>query len=165
MLMQFNVKFFFTSVVLSFVVGIFQHLIMWLHLYRLPISVLSWISFALAPVQLGFAVFLPFGVMYIFSRRTSLVSAFQSIIVSTFLGCWTGGVAIFVVDRFISSLGGATYDSVLLYTFWIGWSIFALAFSQIFFVSLAAILWAYYQKSINKPFQQPPLAPLSKPNT
>ena len=163
--MQFNAKFFFTSVVLSFVVGISQHLIMWLHLYRLPISVLSWISFALAPVQLGFVVLLPFGVMYIFSRRINSVPIFQSIIVSTFLGCWVGGVAIFVVDRFISSLGGAIYDSVLLYTFWIIWSIFALAFSQIFFVSLAAILWAYYQKSINKPLHQPLLAPLSEPNT
>ena len=88
MLMQFNAKFFFTSVVLSFVVGISQQLIMWLHLYRLWISVLSWISFALAPVQLGFVVLLPFGVMYIFSRRINSVPIFQSIIVSTFLGWW-----------------------------------------------------------------------------
>lgn len=106
----------------------------------------------LAPVQLVFGVALPFAVMYVLSTKVSSESIFKSTMVSTFLGCWLGGVTIFAVNILItfSSGGSYGYDSILQTTLWVIWTIFATAFSSIFFVSLAAILFAYYQKQLTK---------------
>jgi hypothetical protein len=151
MIVEFNAKFFFIAVILSIVAGVFQNLAMWLHLYRLGPSLYSWVVLGLAPVRLVFGVALPFAVMCILSTEVSLESV-KSIMVATFLGCWIGGVTIFAFNIFITYLGGSSYgyDSILQTTLWIIWTIFATAFSSIFFVSLAAILFAYYQKQLTK---------------
>jgi len=151
MIVEFNAKFFFIVVILSLVAGVFQNLAMWLHLYQLPISLYSWIVLGLAPIRLVFGVALPFAVVYVLSTKVSLESI-KSIMVSTFLGCWMSGVAIFAVQIFITFFSGGSYgyDSILQFTLWVIWTIFATAFSSIFFVSLAAILFAYYQRQLTR---------------
>ena len=147
---EFNAKFFFTAVILSLVAGVFQNLAIWLHLYQLSISLYSWIVLGLAPIRLFFGVALPFAVVYVLSTKVSLESI-KSIMVCTFLGCWIGGVTIFAVQIFITFFSGGSYGyDILQFTLLVIWTIFATAFSSIFFVSLAAILFAYYQKQLTK---------------
>jgi len=93
MILEFNVKFFFVAMILALVSGVFHYFNIWLVLYELPISLYPWIAVVLAPVQLVFGVVLPFAVMYVLGTRIGS-DAVKSVIVSTFLGCWTGGVAV-----------------------------------------------------------------------
>ena len=146
--MEFNVKFFLVAIVLSLVAEIFHHLNIWmLYVGRLPMDIYSWIVIALAPVQLIFGVVIPFAVMYILATRIS--SVVKSVIVSTFLGCWIGGVAVLAFHTYLMR-GSYGYDSLFQLAFWTIWEIFAKALSAIFFVSLAAILFAHYQRTVNR---------------
>ena len=67
--------------------------------------------------------------------------------ISIFLGSWVGQVSVLVVNIFVSVLAqGGSYTGwdALLGT---AWQISVLALSEVFFVSLAAVLFAYYQKT------------------
>ncbi|MDH5461703.1 MAG: hypothetical protein OEX09_05730 [Candidatus Bathyarchaeota archaeon] len=150
--MEFNAKFLFLAVIFSLVSGVFYHLGTWLYLYlRLPLDLYSWIVLGLAPVQLVFGVVLPFAVMYVLSTRIGLEVA-KSVMVSTFLGCWIGNVATFAADRYLLYFRGGSYsvDASPQFILWLIWEIFARAFSTVFFVSLAAILFAQYRKTADK---------------
>jgi hypothetical protein len=100
-------------------------------------------------VSFVFDVFIPFIVMYKISEGDSLESVYPSIIVSTFFGCWLGNVTTEIVDwiiGWIRSTGSFSY----VYLPMITWRIFQLAFSLVFFVSMSAILLAYYRRTVRK---------------
>jgi len=148
MVLEFNVKFFFVAMILALVSGVFHYFNIWLVLYELPISLYPWIAVVLAPVQLVFGVVLPFAVMYVLGTRIGS-DAVKSVIVSTFLGCWTGGVAVLAVHTYLMR-GSYGYDYLFQLVLWTIWEIFAKALSGVFFVSFAAILFAHYQRTVNK---------------
>jgi hypothetical protein len=89
--------------------------------------------------------------MYVLGKKVALKSN-KPIMVCTFLGCWIGGVAILAVNKYIQNpdVGGYSGGLILQLTLWTIWEIFSTAFSAIFFVSLAALLFAYYQKTVDK---------------
>ena len=149
--LEFDATFFFTAIILSVVSGAFHHLGTWLHLYRLPMSLYSWISLGLAPVNLVFSVVLPFAVLYVLSMKAT-AKCKKPIMVSTFLGCWIGGLIVFSVHTYIlySSGGSFSSDSTFQLILWIIWEIFSTTLSAVFFVSLAAILFVHYQKTVNQ---------------
>ena len=150
--MEFNAKFLFLAVIFSLASGVFYHLGTWLYLYlQLPPDLYSWIPLGLAPVQLVFGVILPFAVMYVLGTRIGLEVA-KSAMVSTFLGCWTGGVATFAVDSYLIYFWRGSYsvDVSPQFILWLIWKTFSTAFSTVFFVSLAAILFAQYRKIAGK---------------
>ncbi len=153
--MKFNPNFFLVAVGLSLLAGILQNLSSWLLvLYtqsKLSIDIYSQIAIGLPPVQLALGVILPFAVMYILSTRIGS-EVVQSVIVSTFVGCWIGGVINFAVRFYLLYLrrSSLSVDSVLQLSPWVVWAIFETAFSTVFFVSLAAILFAYYRKTVSR---------------
>jgi hypothetical protein len=89
--------------------------------------------------------------MYFLSKKVALKSI-KPIMVCTFLGCWIGGVAILAVQQYIQNpdVGGYSGALILQFTLWIIWEIFSTAFSAVFFVSLAALLFAHCQKTVDK---------------
>ena len=152
MFLEFNAKFFFVAMILSFVSGVFHNLVNWLVLYHLlPISSYSWTILGLGPVRFVFGVVLPFVVMYVLGKKVALKSI-KPIMVCTFLGCWIGGVAILAVQEYIlyPGVGGYSGGLILQFTLWTIWEIFSTAFSAVFFVSLAALLFAHWQKTVEK---------------
>jgi len=155
--MEFNAKFFFTAFILALAASMLSHLGSWLlRLYRFSPGFYSWIILSLAPIQFAVGVALPFAVMYILSTRVTSKPTFKPIIASTFLGCWIGQLTTLTVDTSITFLSGGSYGSdYFQLIFWIIWQIFTSAFSSIFFISLAAILFAYYQNNQQNTHKHP----------
>jgi hypothetical protein len=149
--LEFNAKFFFVAMILSFVSGVFHNLGSWLPLFLLPISLYPWITLGLGPVRFVFGVVLPFAVMYVLGKKVALKSI-KPIMMCTFLGCWIGGVAILAVHEYIlyPGVGSYSWGLILQFTLWTIWEIFSTAFSAVFFVSLAALLFAHWQKTVDK---------------
>lgn len=148
--MEFDAKFFLVSLLLSAIAGIPQCLYTWLILDRIvSVEVYSWLSLITSPTGLVLGVLLPFVVMYLLSKTVTLQSMFRPVIISTFLGCWIGAAATGVANYAIILLSNGTTTSPL-FIVWIALSIVADAFSLIFFVSLAAILFAHYRKTISQ---------------
>ena len=145
-ILELNPKFFLVAVSLSLLAGILDNLSKWLLLlYELPIDIYAETAVVFPPIQFALSVILPFPVMYILSARIAF-EVVKSAIVSTFIGCWIGGVTNFAIGTYILYLRMDSFQLGL----WVGWSIFRAAFSTVFFVSLAAILFAYYRKTANK---------------
>lgn len=146
--MSFDAKFFFVAVILSIAAGLSQYITQWLLLvYRLSPLFFSSLVVGLAPVRLVFGVVVPFAIMYFLGKNVDLPSAFKPIIMSVFLGSWIGQVSVFFAGIFVNLTHGAYYSFALIAAFHVAWEIIAGALSGIFFASLAAVLFAYYQKT------------------
>jgi hypothetical protein len=101
----------------------------------------------LGSITLAFSVLVPLVVMYFLSNKVSLLVAYRPIIVSVFLGCWIGSIAVELLNQVIMLLGGAVYITTWIVIPWIIWILFVVAFSRIFFVCLSAVLYVYYRKT------------------
>jgi hypothetical protein len=149
--LEFDGRFFFFAMILPFAAEMFQGFVnMWFY-YLFPTistSLLPWIGFAFAPLSLGLSVFLPFGVMYILSTRVTETQHYRAIIISIFLGCWIGEAAASLLNTFIMyQLGGSYGTDTLLASVYILWGTLTSALSPSVFISLAATLLAYYNKT------------------
>lgn len=141
--------------ILAIVVGVFQNLITWLQIWRLPEVSMSLAVLSLSSLQLVFGVFIPFAVMYTLGMKVP-ESVYKPILTSIFLGSWIGGVVIFcldlsfTLDLSIIILNQNSYGtgSLLFSIIWVIWRIFASAFSNVLFVCVAAVLFAYYRKRL-----------------
>lgn len=148
-------KFLFVTSILAIVAGVFQNLITWLQIWRLPEESMSLAVLGLSSLQLVFGVFIPFAVMYTLGMKVP-ESVYKPILISVFLGSWIGGVVIFCLDLSFSLdlsiiiLNQNSYGtgSLLFSIIWVIWRIFASAFSSVLFVCVAAVLFAYYRKRL-----------------
>jgi hypothetical protein len=157
--MDFNLKFFVIAFILVVVAGVPNHISRLLYLILLsPMELISWYNLALSPIELCLVVFLPFIVVYNLGKSTNREARLRPIVLAIFFGCWIGGVLSFAIDEIIQFSRGGTYGPFLLAVWLITSEIVWLAFSLIFFVSLAAVLLAFYQRRVSTP---PPLPPTS----
>lgn len=68
-------------------------------------------------------------------------------LIATFLGCWIGETSTLVLSILFTYLLGGSYSyDLFMFTVYILWSIFSAAFSDILFVSLTAIFFAYFRR-------------------
>lgn len=146
--MKFDVRFFVVAVVLSTVAAIFENLYQWLSFFHVspPLILILLEYYGLAAVAVACGIALPFVVMYILGKKVESPSAFKPITISIFLGSWVGQVSVFVVDIYVYVLDHGSYP------YWttplgLAWQLFVRALSGVFFVSLAAVLLAYYRKA------------------
>ena len=122
---------------------------MWVHLiYRLDPSSIMVLNVVLAPIGLVVGIIVPFVVMHFSSMRVPSLTLFRPILVSTFAGCWSGQVASFFLDIVVRSLLGGSPIAGWVFSFWVVWQLGVAAFSGVFFVSLSAVLLAYYRKTL-----------------
>lgn len=148
--MSFDAKFFLVAVVLSTIAAISRYLNQWILLaFRISPLFYSRFYYVFTVVQLACGVVLPFVIMYTLGKNVDSPSAFKPIMLSIFLGSWVGQVSVFVVNIFVNVLvqGGNYIGWDAIVWLWTVWQLFALALSGVFFVSLAAVLFAYYQKT------------------
>jgi hypothetical protein len=107
--------------------------------------------------RLVIAVFLPFAIMYLISTKIQSWTHMWPILVSTFLGCLLGGIINAAVDFIPGLLLSVNYGSlgllVIIYEVFI--LILLAIFSEVLFVSIAAILLAYYNTHPDKTTPQP----------
>lgn len=145
--MIFNTKFFLVVLTLSAALATIHHSVEWTLIFDGAMSI-HWlfVSVAMGPIGLVVGVILPFAVMYTLSKRIASQSEFGPIIASTFLGSWLGKVSLEIVSFVITS-GRLDYQYDWIPIYQLVWPIFALALSSFFFICLAAILFAYYQKT------------------
>ncbi len=148
--MGFSFKFFIVAILLSFLAGAFAYVPHWLPFYNGDINFIILMNFAFSPLMFVFGVVLPFLIMYGLGKRVEPTSEFKPIIVSIFAGCWIGGVSAFAVDFFISLYRGSEYTYFRFYPLWAPWILFTFAFSELFFVSLTAVLYAHYKRTVGE---------------
>lgn len=150
--MNLNPKFFLITIIFSVAAGFASHISYWLMLlYDYPPSSVGWLNLVVVgPTGLIVGVVLPFIALYLMSRDVQPLSMYKSIIFSTFVGCWGGQVTAFFVNAYIMYINGVTYSDSWLVPFWYVWEFFVLALSSVFFVCLGGILFAYYEKTIDK---------------
>lgn len=152
--MEFNAKFLLVAACLSLIAEALQIIVTLLdYISSWRIATLSWIWLGLAPLQLLLGVALPFAIMYILSTKMPCESAYRPIMISTFLGCWIGQLASLIINTSITYVMTGGYSGTYLFYAVVLtlWQVFAQAFSSTFFISLGAILLAYYQQTTNKP--------------
>jgi hypothetical protein len=102
------------------------------------------------------AVVLPFAIMYLISTKIQSWTDMSSILISTFLGCLLGGLIHVIFDWIPSFLLSVNYGYIgLLIGYEVSFSIVQSAFSEILFVSIAAILFAYYRTHPDRTISQP----------
>jgi hypothetical protein len=107
--------------------------------------------------QLVIAVVLPFAIMYLISTRIQSWTNLWSILISTFLGCLLGGLIHIFFDWVPGLLLNVNYGylGLLLILYEVSVSIAQTVFSEILFVSIAAILFAYYRTHPDRTIPQP----------
>jgi hypothetical protein len=141
--LDFDSRFFLASAILSLLTGVLYHSYTWLlylHIIELPVS---WLWLAIEPAKIFVGVFLSFGVMYILTTRGKPAIT-QALFVIVFLGCWLGRLVAFAIHTYVVYSNGIS--DLFHFTLTAMWEIFASLFSITLFVSLAAILFAYYQE-------------------
>ena len=151
---KFDLKYFITATLLTLTLLLVNYRIWIVYGGVYPTQFLSYL-FPLA--RLVIAVFLPFAVMYLISTKIQSWTHVWLILISTFLGCLLGGVINAAVD-FIPGLWlSFNYGSlgllVIIYEIFI--SILLAVFSEVLFVSIAAILFAYYHTHPDRNIPQP----------
>lgn len=149
--MEFKVRFFVVALLLSVIVGVAGYIPTWLLLYRwFEPEMYSYLMLVLSPVLLVLEVVVPFAVFFSMSRNGGSTSAYWTAIVSVFFGCWIGSASVEVSNMAMFWLRGAEYTPSWLATVWIAWLAVSAAVSRIFFVSLSAVLFAYYRGTVNQ---------------
>ena len=152
--LRFDLKYFIAATLLSLALLLVDYRIWIVYGGVLPTQFLTYL-FPLA--RLVIAVFLPFAVMYLISTRIQSWTHVWPILVSTFLGCLLGGIINVAVDfipvLYLSVNYGYLGPLVIIYEVFI--SILLAVFSEVLFVSIAAILFAYYHTHPDKTLLQP----------
>jgi len=151
---KFDLKYFIAATLLTLALLLVDYRI-WIVYGRVyPTQFMSYL-YPLA--RLVIAVFLPFAVMYLISTRIQSWTHVWPILVSTFLGCLLGGIINVAVDfipvLYLSVNYGYLGPLVIIYEVFI--SILLAVFSEVLFVSIAAILFAYYHTHPDKTLLQP----------
>lgn len=151
---KFDLKYFITATLLSLVLLLVDYRIWYVYGGVYPTQFLTYL-FPLA--RLVLAVFLPFAVMYMISTKIQSWTHVWPILVSTFLGCLLGGIINTAVNFTAALSPSFNYGSlgllVIIYEMFI--SILLAVFSEVLFVSIAAILFAYYHTHPDKTIPQP----------
>jgi len=152
--LRFDLKYFIAATLLSLALLLVDYRIWIVYGGVLPTQFLTYL-FPLA--RLVIAVFLPFAVMYLISTRIQSWTHVWPILVSTFLGCLLGGIINVAVDfipvLYLSVNYGYLGPLVIIYEVFI--SILLAVFSEVLFVSIAAILFAYYHTHPDRTILQP----------
>ena len=151
---RFDLKYFITATLLTLALLLVDYQIWIFYLGVLPTQFLSYL-YPLA--RLVIAVFLPFAVMYLISTKIQSWTHVWPILISTFLGCLLGGIINVAID-FIPELYltvNFAYFGPLITIYEIIISIVLAIFSEVLFVSIAAILFAYYHTHPDKTLPQP----------
>ena len=151
---RFDLKYFITATLLTLTLLLVDYRI-W-YIYG-GVSPTQFLSYLLPLARLVIAVFLPFAVMYLISTKIQSWTHVWQILVSTFLGCMLGGIINAAVD-FIPGLWLSVnygYLSLLVIIYEISITILLAVFSEVLFVSIAAILFAYYHTHPDKTIPQP----------
>ncbi len=141
---RFDLKYFIAATLLTLALLLVDYRIWYIYGGVSPTYFLTYL-FPLA--RLVIAIFLPFAVMYLISTKIQSWTHVWSILISTFLGCLLGGIINIAVD-FIPGLWfnlNYGYLGLLVIAYEIIISILSVIFSEILFVSIAAILFAYYR--------------------
>lgn len=142
--MEFNLKFFFVATVLTVALTL-VNMTVWIRYIGLSDFQAS-IYFLFQPLQLILSVFLPSAVMYTMSLKTCQETRLRPILVSTFFGCWLGGLINTAIQYFVTIQFSSWVNVNLLLTIYeLLWLIAIAGFSEILFVSIAAIMLAYYR--------------------
>jgi len=152
--LRFDPKYFITATLLSLVLLLVDYRVWIVYGGVYPTQFLTYL-FPLA--RLVIAVFLPFAVMYFISTKIQSWTHVWPILVATFLGCLLGGIINAAVD-FIPGLWLSVnygYLGLLVIIYEIIISILLAVFSEVLFVSIAAILFAYYHTHPDKTIPQP----------
>jgi len=151
---RFDLKYFITATLLTLTLLLVDYQVWIVYGGVYPTQFLTYL-FPLA--RLVLAVFLPFAVMYMMSPKIQSWTHVWPILVSTFLGCLLGGIINTAVDFNAALSQGFNYGSfgllVIIYEIFI--SILLTAFSEVLFVSIAAILFAYYHTHPDRTIPQP----------
>ena len=151
---SFDLKYFIVATLLTLGLQLVDYRIWYVYGGVSPTQFLTYL-FPLA--RLVIAVFLPFAVMYLISTKIQSWTHVWPILVSTFLGCLLGGiinVAVdFIPEMYLSVNFGYFGLYVTIYEIIV--SILLVVFSEILFVSIAAILFAYYHTHPDKTIPQP----------
>ena len=151
---RFDLKYFIAATLLTLALLLVDYRIWYVYGGVLPTQFLTFL-FPLA--SLVIAVFLPFAVMYLISTRIQSWTHVWPILVSTFLGCLLGGIINTAVDFIPGMWLGVNYGylGLLVIIYEIVISILLAIFSEILFVSIAAILFAYYHTHPDRTIPQP----------
>ena len=152
--LRFDLKYFITATLLTLTLLLVNYRI-WI-VYG-GLSLTQFLTYLFPLARLVLAVFLPFAVMYFISTKIQSWTHVWPILVATFLGCLLGGiinVAIdFIPELYLSVNYGYLGPLVTIYEIII--SILLALFSEVLFVSIAAILFAYYHTHPDKTLPQP----------
>ena len=160
--MSFSLKYFIVAILLTLALMLVDTAV-WYRLSGISITT-YFLPYVLPLGRILLAAFLPFAVMYLISTKISSTTQLWPIMLSTFLGCFIGGIintAIQLTTAFYigSSFGTITFP-ILIYE--ISMLIVVAAFSETFFASIAATLFAYYrthpERAVSQPAQSPPSA-------
>jgi hypothetical protein len=151
---KFYLKYFIAATLLSLTLLLVDHRIWIVYGGVYPTQFLTYL-FPLA--RLVIAVFLPFAIMYFISTKIQSWTHMWPILISTFLGCLLGGIINVAVDfipvLYLSVNYGYLGPLVIIYEVFI--SILLAVFSEVLFVSIAAILFAYYHTHPDRTILQP----------
>ena len=151
---KFDLKYFITATLLTLTLLLVNYRI-WI-VYG-GLSLTQFLTYLFPLARLVIAVFLPFAVMYFISTKIQSWTHVWPILVSTFLGCLLGGIINTAVDFTAALSQGFNYGSfgllVIIYEIFI--SVLLTAFSEVLFVSIAAILFAYYHTHPDRTIPQP----------
>ena len=151
--MKFDLKYFIAATLLTLTLLLVDYQV-WI-VYG-GVSPTQFLTYLFPLARLVLAVFLPFAVMYMISTKIQSWTHVWPILVSTFLGCLLGGIINTAVDFTAALSLSFDYGSfgllVIIYEIFI--SILLTAFSEVLFVSIAAILFAYYHTHPDKTIPQ-----------
>jgi hypothetical protein len=151
---RFDLKYFITATLLTLALLLVDYRI-WI-VYG-GVSPTYYLTYLFPLARLVIAVFLSFAVMYLISTKIQSWTYVWSILVSTFLGCLLGGIITTCID-FVPAVYlsvNISYLGLLVTIYEIIITILLAAFSEVLFVSIAAILFAYYQTHPDKTIHQP----------
>lgn len=147
--MLLSAKLFIASLVISLTTGIAHNfLYTWMHFFYPSFSPTSfaWFSLIFAPVSFVIGIVLPFMVMYLLTVR-SVEPLTKLVFIATFVGCWIGEASTLILNVVVTHLLGGSYGyGPLMFGLYLMWGLFAAAFSSTLFISLTAILLAYFRR-------------------
>lgn len=152
--MSLDLKYFALATLLTLALMLVDYRIWYFYAGVLP-TIFGTYFFQLA--NLVMAVFLPFAITYLISTKIQSLTSMSSILISTFLGCLLGGLVHIIVDWFpgLLLIVNYGYPTQLLILYEVFVSVVQALFSEILFVSIAAILFAYYRTHPDRTIPQP----------
>ena len=141
--MKFDLKYFITATLLSLALLVVDYQV-WI--FYGGVSPTYFLTYLFPLARLVIAVFLPFAVMYLISTKIQSWTHVWPILVSTFLGCMLGGIINVAIDFIPGVYLSVNFGYLGLYMtiYEIIVSVLLAVFSEVLFISITAILFAYY---------------------